>query len=153
MSEQPLIDKETACYAIALSSGIFSGLKSAWADSVIKTIDVGRGANSIAFNPANNDIYVTNQGSNTVSIIDSSSNAVVGTVSVGASPRGIAFNPSNNDMYVVNFVSRTVSVIDSSANKVVDTIYPCYLFSWIFTSSSESGGQGGHVGGPCGTCG
>ena len=54
--------------ALALSS-TFLGLERAWADSVIKTITVGFNPNGIAFNPTNNDLYVTNFGSNTVSVI------------------------------------------------------------------------------------
>jgi YVTN family beta-propeller protein len=105
---------------VALSS-TFSGLESAWADSVIKTIPVERPA-GVAFNPSNNDMYVANHGGFTVSVIDSSTNEVVDTIPVGAFPLGIAFNPSNNDMYVTVVGSSTVSVIDSSTNTVVDTI-------------------------------
>jgi hypothetical protein len=72
-----LIDKETRSFlyiiltlsvvVVALSS-TFLGLESAWADSVIKTIPVERPA-GIAFNPSNNDMYVANRDSNTVSVI------------------------------------------------------------------------------------
>jgi YVTN family beta-propeller protein len=62
----------------------------------------------VAFNPTNNDMYVANTGSNTVSVIDSS-NTVVGTISVGNRPEEIAFCRSNNDMYVTNF--RTLNML------------------------------------------
>jgi YVTN family beta-propeller protein len=101
---------------LALSS-TFLGVERAWADSVIKTISgVGVYPFYIAFNPTNKDMYVTNYGSNTVSVVDSSTNTVIGTISVGIgnNPYGIAFNPTNNDMYVVSRNSNTVSVISTS---------------------------------------
>jgi len=50
---------------LALSS-TFLGVERAWADSIIKTISgVGNTAFYIAFNPSNNDMYVTNYGSST----------------------------------------------------------------------------------------
>jgi YVTN family beta-propeller protein len=93
-----------------------------YSKALIKTIDVGQYPNDIAFNPRNNNMYVANRGSTTVSVVDGSTNEVVDTISVGSFPISIAFNPSNNDMYVANLGSDTVSVIDSSRNTVVDTI-------------------------------
>ena len=65
-------------------------------------------------------MYVTNSGSNTVSVIDEN-NDVVDTVSVGTGPFAIAYNPNNGNMYVTNGDSNTVSVIDEN-NDVVDTV-------------------------------
>src|SRR5205823_6634266 len=56
----------------------------------------------IAFDPNNGNMYVTNQGSNTVSVIDSTTNTVIATIPVGTTPFAIAFDPKNDDMYVVN---------------------------------------------------
>ena len=67
---------------------------------------------ALEFNPSNNNIYVANQGSNSISVIDDSANAVVATVNVGNSPRALEFNPSNNNMYVVNFGLIEISVIN-----------------------------------------
>ncbi|MDF0682220.1 MAG: hypothetical protein P0116_14770, partial [Candidatus Nitrosocosmicus sp.] len=63
-----------------------------------------------------------NQGSNSISVIDSSTNIVVATVNVGNSPRALEFNPSNNNIYVTNFGLIEISVIDSSTNSVVETV-------------------------------
>ena len=40
----------------------------------------------MAVNPNTNRIYVTNDGSNNVSVIDGASNTVVATVAVGSDP-------------------------------------------------------------------
>ncbi|HEY7080890.1 MAG TPA: YncE family protein, partial [Nitrososphaeraceae archaeon] len=78
---------------------------------MIKTIAVGNGPVGIAFNPNNGDMYVTNFGSNTVSVIDTTTNTVVATITVGSAPQFIAFNPNNGHMYVTNRGSNNVSVI------------------------------------------
>ncbi|HEY6535419.1 MAG TPA: hypothetical protein VIY08_06425, partial [Candidatus Nitrosocosmicus sp.] len=83
------------------------------ADSVIATINVGDNPWIIAYNSANNDMYVANFGSNTVSVINSN-NQLVATINVGFSPQAIAYNSVNNDMYLANYRSNTVSVINSN---------------------------------------
>jgi YVTN family beta-propeller protein len=73
-------------------------------------------------------IYVTNNISNTVSIIDTSTHSVTGTVNVGVSPKGI--KALGSKLYVANFGSNyggqtqqgTVSVIDTANSNSVSTI-------------------------------
>ena len=70
---------------------------------------------------SNNDMYVANLNSGTVSVISTSSNAIVGSpISVGSQPSGVAY-ASNGDIYVTNTASNTVSVISTSSNAVVAT--------------------------------
>jgi YVTN family beta-propeller protein len=65
-------------------------------------------------------IYVTNEGSDNVSVIDRQLGRVVATVMVGEKPRGIAIasERENSRVYVANSGSDTVSVIDPTTNKV-----------------------------------
>jgi YVTN family beta-propeller protein len=107
--------------ALALS-GTFLGLESAWADSVIKTINVGNEPRQIAFDSHNGYLYVSNGGDDSVSVIDGKTNTVIDTISVGDSPEGIAFDSNSNRVYVANVNSHTVSVIDDTTNKVEQTI-------------------------------
>ena len=87
-------------------------------------IPVGSKPNSIAFGLGN--IYVTNSGSNTISVIDGKTNKVVATIPVGASPHGVVALDSPVGgfitIYVTNSGSNTISVIDGKTNKVVATI-------------------------------
>jgi len=46
--------------------------------------------------PADDKIYVTNNVSNNVTVIDGASNTVTATVSVGSSPISVAVNPMTN---------------------------------------------------------
>ncbi|MDN5847822.1 MAG: YncE family protein [Candidatus Nitrosocosmicus sp.] len=103
-------------------SSFISNFNVLGAMSVIQTIDVGDLPRSIVFNPNNDHIYVSNQDSNDVSVIDSASNTVKKTIAVGDGPADILFNPSNNNLYVMNQYSDDVSVIDSDTNTVIDTI-------------------------------
>lgn len=51
--------------------GVFLGLEWVWASNmVISTVDVGDGPSALAFNPSNNNIYVTNPVSDDVSVIE-----------------------------------------------------------------------------------
>jgi YVTN family beta-propeller protein len=70
----------------------------------------------IAVNPTTGKIYVANEFSNTVSIIDEGTDKVQATIKVGSFPYGIDINPLNNRVYVANRGSNTVSVIDGSTN-------------------------------------
>ena len=87
---------------------------------VIATVPVGDHPFQVAYNPGNGFMYVVNQNSDSVSVIDQN-NDVVDTVTVGDFPIAVAFNPGNKNMYVVNGLSESVSVIDQN-NNVVDTI-------------------------------
>jgi YVTN family beta-propeller protein len=60
--------------------------------------------------------------SNTVSVIDSSSNTIVATATVGSAPGGVAVTPDGTRAYVANNHSNSVSVIDTSSNTVVATV-------------------------------
>jgi YVTN family beta-propeller protein len=65
--------------------------------------------------------YITNGGSNNVSVIDTATDTVPGSpVGVGNSPFGVAAHPNGTRVYVTNGV--TVSVIDTLTNTVVATI-------------------------------
>jgi len=76
----------------------------------------------LAVNPATNRIYVCNSISNSVSVIDGSSNTVVATVPLSASPDGIDVNPTTNMIYVALFLTGEVVVIDGSSITIVTTI-------------------------------
>src|SRR5439155_1162956 len=68
----------------------------------------------------NGNVYVTNYGDNTVSVISSSTNSVLATVPVGMGPMGIAYG--NGIVYVANYDNGSVSVISSATNSVIATV-------------------------------
>jgi YVTN family beta-propeller protein len=100
---------------------------------IVTTVPVGSRPHSIDFGLGK--VFITNSGSDSVSVIDAKTDRVIATIPVGANPHGIAavINDGNNTldsnlllkfpyMYVANTDSNTVSVIDAKTNKVVATI-------------------------------
>jgi YVTN family beta-propeller protein len=65
-------------------------------------------------------LYVANQSSNSVSVVDTGSNQVIGgSLAVGGEPREIAISPDGNRAYVTNRVSEDIFAIDTRTNQVV----------------------------------
>jgi YVTN family beta-propeller protein len=90
------------------------------APTVIATVQVGTAPFGVDVNPTTNRIYVANRDSNTVSVIDATTNTVVGSpIAVGTAPHALVVNPATNRIYVANTNSNTVSVIDGSTNTVI----------------------------------
>ncbi|AHM06714.1 Pe_pgrs family protein [Mycobacterium tuberculosis variant bovis BCG str. ATCC 35743] len=72
----------------------------------------------VAVNPGGN-VYVTNFGSGTVSVINPATNTVTGSpITIGNGPSGVAVSPVTGLVFVTNFYSNTVSVIDPTTNTV-----------------------------------
>jgi gliding motility-associated-like protein len=66
--------------------------------------------------------YITNAGSNTVSVINTATNVVTATLTVGTNPRGVTVSPDGSRAYVTNPADGTVSVINTATNTVISTI-------------------------------
>jgi len=66
--------------------------------------------------------YITNYGSNSVSVINTATNADVATIPVGSLPIGISVSPDGTLVYVTNLYSDDISVISTATNTVVSTI-------------------------------
>jgi YVTN family beta-propeller protein len=82
----------------------------------------GVAPSGIAYNAANNNMYVTNWGSSTVSVISSSTDSVIANILVGRSPISIVYAPAGNKLYVANQGSDDVYVINGATNKVIKNI-------------------------------
>ena len=69
-------------------------------------------------------IYVTNEGSNNVSVINRQSGEIAATVMVGEKPRGIATSKKGDRLkvYVANSGSNSISVIDPTTNKIENDV-------------------------------
>src|ERR1700730_5117395 len=70
--------------------------------------------------------YITNAGSNNVSVIDTATNTVTATITVGSVPVGVAISPDGTRVYVTNSqpasATGTASVIDTASNTAIATI-------------------------------
>ncbi len=69
----------------------------------------------LAYNPVNQDMYLTAGHSlTTVYLISSTNNTVIGAIKGFSSPEGIAYDPSDRLMYVVNNGNGTVQTISGT---------------------------------------
>lgn len=66
--------------------------------------------------------YVTNEGSDSVAVIDRAQERVVSVIEVGQGPRGIVLHPDSSRAYVVNNRSDSLSVIDVKTNRILHTV-------------------------------
>ena len=79
-------------------------------------------ASRIAVNLRTHRVYATGgDASNTVTVLDGSTNQIVATIPVGSRPQGIALDDTAGKVYVPNLGDGTISVIDSAANQVMAT--------------------------------
>ena len=87
------------------------------------TILVGDNPIDIAVNPITNKIYVANYGSDTVSVINGSTNKLSATIPVGDPPRDIAINPNTNKIYLTKDGDlHDVSIIDGTRDELINNI-------------------------------
>ena len=95
-------------------------------DEVVGSVSLaGQTPNDIAYNPANDQIYVSSaafQQNGKVRAIDCSTDTVRGSVTCAFSTGSVEVNPVSNKVYAANTGSNSVTVIDGATNRRVGTI-------------------------------
>jgi YVTN family beta-propeller protein len=86
------------------------------------TVPVGTDPFGVAVDNATNEVFVTNTGSNNVTVIDAATGAAVASVGVGSSPFGVAYDWASNEIYVANGGSNNLSIISGSNLTVVASV-------------------------------
>jgi YVTN family beta-propeller protein len=108
------------------------------ATHAVSTIQVGTASPPVGVNPAGvavapdgAHVYVTNQGSNDVTVIETATNSVISRIPVGTRPPGVAVAPDGGHVYVANTNTlevatsdNTVSVIETTNHTVETTLPP-----------------------------
>jgi len=91
---------------------------------LIATLTTSTQPMGVAVAPDGNTVYVTNRGSDTVTVIDATTNTIRATVSLTANsnPRGVVFRPDGLFAYVALQGTSSVAVIDTSTDTVSTTI-------------------------------
>ena len=87
-----------------------------------KYVQVGNDPQHLAVNPSKNKIYVTNTGSNNVSVIDSKTDKITKVVPLPFyidESSTLTVYPEKNMIYVVGSLPNQFSVIDGSKDKIV----------------------------------
>src|SRR5919198_5007165 len=85
----------------------------------VNTLHIGKRPTGLAIDPNTDKVYVTNRDSNTVTVINSTTDKVVANVIVGKGPTGIGIESNTKRVYVANGLSGKVTVINSTTDKVV----------------------------------
>jgi len=80
------------------------------------SIAVGVSPRDVAATPDGKYVYVANDGSDNVSVIDTASNTVAATVAAGTNPGGVAISPDGQYAWVANHDGNNVSVIATAEN-------------------------------------
>ena len=85
-------------------------------DGVLNTIGVGYLPFGIGVQPDGSRVYVANQNSNTVSVINTTTNSVQANIGLGGglSPFGLAVSPDGTHVYTADYASNAVTVIDTA---------------------------------------
>ena len=99
----------------AITLVVFLASLPAIAQTLITTVTAGSDPVAIAFNPVTNKIYVANQQSNNVTVIDGLTYKT-NTIMSGAAPDAVAVNSATNKIYVANGNSASVTVINGANN-------------------------------------
>ncbi|MGC9292428.1 MAG: Ig-like domain repeat protein [Acidobacteriaceae bacterium] len=104
--------KTSATIAAMALAGILILPCLAHAQSVVATVPVGTAPQGIAVDPITNNVFVANQGGNSITVISGATSSVLATVNVGSSPTAVAVNPATGMVYVANGGSTFVSTIN-----------------------------------------
>lgn len=106
----------------------------------IASVLVGSGPRGLAITPDDSRVYVVNQGSNSISVINASSNTVIATIatSSGSNPYGIAITPDGTRAYFSSWLSSSdIVVLDvDPVSTSYHTIIRNILISPLFLSSN-----------------
>jgi YVTN family beta-propeller protein len=82
-------------------------------------IPAGNGTFAVAIDPALKEVFVTNNQSNNITVINGTTNRTIGSISVQSHPEGIAFDARDGTLFVANSGSNTVSVVNATTDAVI----------------------------------
>src|SRR5439155_16686894 len=120
--------------------------------AVVATIPVGSAPSAIAVNPTMPRAYVANLNGDTLSVIDTNSNAVVATISMPVGPSGVAVTPDGSHVYVTiagpDAFSRPggrdnrLAIVDAATNAITATLT---VGTWPFSAAISADGARAYV--------
>jgi len=90
------------------------------------------GSSYVAFDPANGEIYVSDTGSENVTVINGSTNTVAATINIGANATAIAVNSTTDTVFVASEGTGQVAEINGTTNTVFLTINTCSSFDLAY---------------------
>jgi len=82
---------------------------------LVAAIEVGETPRGIAVDTARNRVYVANYGSDSLSVINTSSHTLIQTVGGLSSPNGVAYDPTHDLIWVTNYATDRVTPISAAS--------------------------------------
>lgn len=111
---------------VAVATGLVAALAigpGASADTVVTTVTVGTTPRVVAVSPDGGQVWSTDGGSNTVSVIDTATNTVIGAVPGITNPWGIVFDPDGTRAFVAQQGGAfRIAVIDVATRTITSSI-------------------------------
>ena len=90
------------------------------ADTALAPIPApGYGSLALCFDTSGTKLYVANQKSNSLSIIDAVGDSLLKTLAIGSHPEALCCNTNRNKVYCLNYSSRDVAIIDAGSDSVL----------------------------------
>nr|MBA3431911.1 YncE family protein [Actinomycetota bacterium] len=139
-------------------------------EELVKTIRVGTHPSAMVLNPANDELYVANTDSDSISVIDTSTNSATRSFSlrpypgaqVGANPNALTVAPDGDTLYVANAGDNDIAVVDlAGEDQLADEVEGLIPTGWyptgvalspsgrrIYVSNAKGLGAGPNVNGP-----
>lgn len=104
--------------------------------TLVNTITVGTYPVALAINASTNKIYVANQNSNDLTIIDGATLTKT-RVTTGAAPGAVAVNSATNKIYISNANSNTITVLDGATNRTTTVATGSYPIAVAANSATN----------------
>src|SRR5690606_1744581 len=79
----------------------------------------GASSINVDYDAASNRLFVANQGSGTLSVLNAQNGELLAHVETGAGAHGVLFNAAGNQVYVANRQASTTTVVDGTSYQVV----------------------------------
>ncbi len=122
LSASPCTSSATGSFSCALTVTVAPNIGETFTATTIATIPVATQPVGLAFDSANNAVYVANNGAGLVSVISEATETVTATIAVGGAPVGVAVDAATNTIYVANWGTNSLDVINGATNSLITTI-------------------------------
>ncbi|MFP3257212.1 MAG: hypothetical protein RXO36_05390, partial [Candidatus Nanopusillus acidilobi] len=110
-------------------------------NTVIATIKVGKYAIGMDYDPQNGYIYVTNEYSNNITVINGATNSIINNITLPSNshPQGIAYDSQNGYLYVADDNNPRLIVINPSTNSISTIDLPSGFSSYYILYDPDNG--------------
>jgi len=118
-------------YAISKNKVIFYALR---ADVIIDSFTTGgEGAINLVLDTKRNHLFVSHQGSGTVTVLDAENGSLLKTIPAGDGALGITYSPEKDRVFVANRGAGSVTIINAADYSVADNVVSGSLPNTVVT--------------------